>query len=81
MFEMYCKNIPLSRDLDPQESMHGEELLSITCNILVQVCYISFLMFFFIWHVFKFILKMSYPCYSFNFYFRFLFTYEYTSCW
>lgn len=37
MFEMYCKNIPLSKDLDPQESMHGEELLSITCNILVQL--------------------------------------------
>ncbi|KAK7305478.1 hypothetical protein VNO77_43384 [Canavalia gladiata] len=37
MFEMYCKNLPLSKDLDPQESMHGEELLSITCNILVQL--------------------------------------------
>ncbi|KEH34387.1 putative tetratricopeptide-like helical domain, N-acetyltransferase B complex, non-catalytic subunit [Medicago truncatula] len=37
MFEMYCKNIPLSKDLDPQESMHGEELLSITSNILVQL--------------------------------------------
>ncbi|GAU27259.1 hypothetical protein TSUD_125400 [Trifolium subterraneum] len=37
MFEMYCKNLPLSKDFDPQESMHGEELLSITCNILVQL--------------------------------------------
>ncbi|XP_045820585.1 N-terminal acetyltransferase B complex auxiliary subunit NAA25 [Trifolium pratense] len=37
MFEMYCKNLPLSKDLDPQESMHGEELLSVTCNILVQL--------------------------------------------
>lgn len=37
MAEMYCKNLPLSKDLDPQESMHGEELLSMVCNILVQV--------------------------------------------
>ncbi|KAG4974664.1 hypothetical protein JHK87_031485 [Glycine soja] len=37
MFEMYCKNLPLSKDLDPQESMHGEELLSMICNILVQL--------------------------------------------
>ncbi|KAI5408498.1 hypothetical protein KIW84_054370 [Lathyrus oleraceus] len=37
MFEMYCKNLPLSKGFDPQESMHGEELLSITCNILVQL--------------------------------------------
>ena len=38
MAEMYCKNLPLSKDLDPQESMHGEELLSLICNVLVQVC-------------------------------------------
>ncbi|XVF46172.1 hypothetical protein PTKIN_Ptkin03bG0005600 [Pterospermum kingtungense] len=37
MAELYCKNLPLSRDLDPQESMHGEELLSIVCNVLVQL--------------------------------------------
>nr|XP_029123962.1 N-terminal acetyltransferase B complex auxiliary subunit NAA25 isoform X2 [Elaeis guineensis] len=28
MVEMYCKNLILSRDLDLQENMHGEELLS-----------------------------------------------------
>jgi hypothetical protein len=37
MVEMYCKSLPLSKDLDPQESMHGEELLSMVCNVLVQV--------------------------------------------
>lgn len=37
MTEMFCKNLPLSKDLDAQESMHGEELLSMACNILVQV--------------------------------------------
>lgn len=37
MAEMYCKNLPLSKDLDPQESMHGEELLSMVCNVLVQL--------------------------------------------
>lgn len=37
MVEMYWKNLPLSKDLDPQESMHGEELLSMTCNVLVQL--------------------------------------------
>ncbi|KAL8516167.1 hypothetical protein ACS0TY_014729 [Phlomoides rotata] len=36
MTEMFCKNLPLSKDLDAQESMHGKELLSMTCNILVQ---------------------------------------------
>lgn len=35
--ELYCRNLPLSRDLDSQESMHGEELLSVVCNILVQL--------------------------------------------
>lgn len=38
MAEMYCKNLPLSKDLDIQETMHGEELLSMACNVLVQVC-------------------------------------------
>ncbi|XWS71905.1 hypothetical protein CRYUN_Cryun03dG0178600 [Craigia yunnanensis] len=37
MAELYCKNLPLSKNLDPQESMHGEELLSIACNVLVQL--------------------------------------------
>jgi len=43
MFEMYCTNLPLSKDLDPQEGMHGEELLSMICSILVQVCCIKFI--------------------------------------
>ncbi|XP_027334003.1 N-terminal acetyltransferase B complex auxiliary subunit NAA25 isoform X2 [Abrus precatorius] len=46
MFEMYCKNLVLSKDLDPQESMHGEELLSMTCNILVQLIEITDLLLF-----------------------------------
>ncbi|KAB1202229.1 Phagocyte signaling-impaired protein [Morella rubra] len=37
MVEMYCKNLPLSKDMDPQECMHGEELLSMVCNVLVQL--------------------------------------------
>uniref|UniRef100_A0A452YRW3 N-alpha-acetyltransferase 25, NatB auxiliary subunit n=1 Tax=Aegilops tauschii subsp. strangulata TaxID=200361 RepID=A0A452YRW3_AEGTS len=37
MVETFYKNLPLSRDLDPQESMHGEELLSMASNILVQL--------------------------------------------
>ncbi|KAJ7959894.1 Phagocyte signaling-impaired protein [Quillaja saponaria] len=37
MVELYCKNLPLSKDLDAQESMHGEELLSMACNVLVQL--------------------------------------------
>ncbi|KAF5446637.1 hypothetical protein F2P56_032248 [Juglans regia] len=37
MVELYCRNLPLSKDLDPQESMHGEELLSMACNVLVQL--------------------------------------------
>ncbi|KAI6686985.1 hypothetical protein NL676_032898, partial [Syzygium grande] len=36
MVEMFCQNLPLSKDLDPQESMHGEELLSMACNVLIQ---------------------------------------------
>lgn len=37
MVETFYKNLPLSRDLDPQESMHGEELLSMASSILVQL--------------------------------------------
>lgn len=37
MVDIYCKNLPLSKDLDIQESVHGEDLLSMACNILVQV--------------------------------------------
>ncbi|XVE58959.1 hypothetical protein DITRI_Ditri05aG0005000 [Diplodiscus trichospermus] len=37
MAELYWKNLPPSKNLDPQESMHGEELLSIVCNVLVQL--------------------------------------------
>lgn len=37
MTQMFCKNLPLSNDLDAQESMHGEELLSMACNVMVQL--------------------------------------------
>ncbi|XP_010257019.1 PREDICTED: phagocyte signaling-impaired protein isoform X2 [Nelumbo nucifera] len=37
MTEIYCKNLPLSKNLDPQENMNGEELLSMACNVLVQL--------------------------------------------
>ncbi|KAI3450280.1 hypothetical protein Pfo_006945 [Paulownia fortunei] len=37
MSEMFCKNLPLSKELDAQENMYGEELLSMTCNVLVQL--------------------------------------------
>lgn len=37
MADLYCKNLPLSKDLDVQESVHGEDLLSMACNILVQL--------------------------------------------
>lgn len=37
MVNMYCENLPLSKDLDPQESMYGEDLLYIASNILVQL--------------------------------------------
>lgn len=37
MADLYCKNLPLSKDLDVQESMYGEELLSMACNVLVQL--------------------------------------------
>lgn len=47
MVDMYCKSLPLSKDLDIQENMHGEELLSMTCNVLVQVfmCFLLILIF------------------------------------
>ncbi|KAJ0266795.1 N-terminal acetyltransferase B complex auxiliary subunit NAA25 [Hirschfeldia incana] len=35
--KLYCQNLPLSKDLDPQESMFGEELLSLISNMLVQL--------------------------------------------
>ncbi|VFR00440.1 unnamed protein product [Cuscuta campestris] len=37
MTSMYCKNLALSKDLDVQESMYGEELLTMACNVLVQL--------------------------------------------
>ncbi|PWA41164.1 43kDa postsynaptic protein, N-acetyltransferase B complex, non-catalytic subunit [Artemisia annua] len=37
MTEMYCQNLHLSKDLDVQESMYGEDFLSMTCNVLVQL--------------------------------------------
>ncbi|XP_071716967.1 N-terminal acetyltransferase B complex auxiliary subunit NAA25 isoform X2 [Rutidosis leptorrhynchoides] len=37
MTEMYCESLPLSKELDVQETMHGEEFLSMTCNVLVQL--------------------------------------------
>lgn len=38
MTQMFCENLPLSKELDAQESMYGEDLLSMACNLLVQVC-------------------------------------------
>lgn len=37
MTQIYCENLPLSKDLDAQESMYGEDLLSMACNLLVQL--------------------------------------------
>ncbi|KAL3518007.1 hypothetical protein ACH5RR_020596 [Cinchona calisaya] len=37
MADLYCKSLPLSKDLDIQENMHGEELLSMVSNVLVQI--------------------------------------------
>ncbi|XP_047252828.1 N-terminal acetyltransferase B complex auxiliary subunit NAA25 [Capsicum annuum] len=37
MTQMYCENLPLSKDLDAQESMYGEDLLSMACDLLVQL--------------------------------------------
>eukprot|EP01018_Ginkgo_biloba_P000164 Gb_27006 [translate_table: standard] len=34
---LYLTNLHLSKDLDPQESMHGEELLSMASNDLIQL--------------------------------------------
>ncbi|GKC79386.1 N-terminal acetyltransferase B complex auxiliary subunit NAA25 isoform X3 [Tanacetum coccineum] len=37
MTDMYCQNLYLSKDLDVQESMYGEDFLSMKCNVLVQL--------------------------------------------
>ncbi|XP_068634358.1 N-terminal acetyltransferase B complex auxiliary subunit NAA25 isoform X2 [Aristolochia californica] len=37
MVEKYFESLPFSRDLDPQENMHGEELLCLACNVLVML--------------------------------------------
>lgn len=37
MVELFNKNLYLSKDLEPQVNIHGEELLSMAANILVQV--------------------------------------------
>ncbi|CAN6347249.1 unnamed protein product [Urochloa humidicola] len=37
MVDTFYKNLSLSNDLDPQESMYGEELLSMASSILVQL--------------------------------------------
>nr|XP_016456815.1 PREDICTED: phagocyte signaling-impaired protein-like isoform X3 [Nicotiana tabacum] len=37
MTQLYCENLPLSKELDAQESMYGEDLLSMACNLLVQL--------------------------------------------
>lgn len=42
MTQMYCENLPLSKDLDAQESMYGEDLLSMACDLLVQVRIFSY---------------------------------------
>ncbi|KAL6532598.1 hypothetical protein OROHE_014020 [Orobanche hederae] len=36
MVEMFCTNLPLSKELDAQDSMYGEELLSMASSLLVQ---------------------------------------------
>ena len=38
MVDTFYKNLSLSNELDLQESMYGEELLSMASSILVQVC-------------------------------------------
>ncbi|KAJ3676463.1 hypothetical protein LUZ60_003875 [Juncus effusus] len=35
--ELFCKNLSLSKDLDPQENLHGEELLVMASNTLVML--------------------------------------------
>lgn len=57
MLEMFCKDLKLSRDLDPQENMHGEDLLSMASNILVLVYFCLEVSLFF--HSCKFSLKKS----------------------
>ncbi|KAG9132857.1 hypothetical protein Leryth_014790 [Lithospermum erythrorhizon] len=37
MTDTFCANLHLSKDIDPQENMLGEELLSMSCNVLVQL--------------------------------------------
>lgn len=37
MAELFCKNLPLSKELDVQESMFGEDLLSMASSVLVQL--------------------------------------------
>lgn len=37
--QLYLKGVELSVDLDPQESMLGEELLVLIIDHLVQVCH------------------------------------------
>lgn len=37
MVELFTKNLYLSKDLEPQENIHGEELLSMAANVLVQL--------------------------------------------
>ncbi|KAJ0979283.1 hypothetical protein J5N97_014757 [Dioscorea zingiberensis] len=37
MVNIYCRNLYLSGELDPQENMYGEELLSMACNVLVHL--------------------------------------------
>ncbi|KAK8971053.1 hypothetical protein KSP40_PGU022393 [Platanthera guangdongensis] len=37
MADMYCKNLVLSSDLDPQDNIYGEELLQIASSTLVMV--------------------------------------------
>ncbi|KAL6499843.1 hypothetical protein OROGR_027753 [Orobanche gracilis] len=36
MVEIFCTNLPLSKELDAQDSMYGEELLSMASSLLVQ---------------------------------------------
>ncbi|CAA6661843.1 unnamed protein product [Spirodela intermedia] len=37
LVDMYCKKLYFSKDLDPQENVHGEEFLSMASNALVQL--------------------------------------------
>lgn len=42
-WKMFYENLTSSKDLDAQESMYSEGLLSMECNVLVQVIFIFFL--------------------------------------